>query len=336
MGRRRRRRSTRPGLIYAANPPTAVERDRSPAGQRALGHARTSATSVAARPDGRRSCSAPGTRRCRCPTSSNQSFGDAAKTAAGAEVQGEARAPDEFSPTVKKGDVIGTDPRPLEAAPYGSTVVVHVSKGPDLVVVPDVTFETSSRPRPTSRRRSAGRDGQATTGPDGVVMSQNPARPAKLPRGSPVDLVLQEAARPRRLSAGGSARCLRSAPLDDKGAEHGCTRRTGRDHHRRGPRSRREHALLFASEGAKVVVNDLGGDIVAPLGSSWRGCTWLVAITHDNKPIREASNGGTRSCRWLAAAYLMDSACCWRVNWPFRTKSLCPRPTRNSPGTGAR
>lgn len=35
---------------------------------------------------------------------------------------------------------------------------------------------------------------------------------------------------------------------------------------------------------------------------------------HDDKPIRGASNGGTRSNRWSAAAYLTDSACCSRVN----------------------
>ena len=43
-----------------------------------------------------------------------------------------------------------------------------------------------------------------------------------------------------------------------EGHGHGCTRRQGCDHHRCGPGIGREHALLFAAEGAKVVVNDLG------------------------------------------------------------------------------
>ena len=39
---------------------------------------------------------------------------------------------------------------------------------------------------------------------------------------------------------------------------HGSARRQGRHRHRRGPGSGRTHALLLASEGARVVVNDLG------------------------------------------------------------------------------
>jgi serine/threonine-protein kinase len=49
------------------------------------------------------------------------------------------RAPDdEFSPTIAKGRVTRTEPAANSKAPFGSEVIVHVSKGPDLVAVPNV------------------------------------------------------------------------------------------------------------------------------------------------------------------------------------------------------
>ena len=53
-------------------------------------------------------------------------------------------------------------------------------------------------------------------------------------------------------------------PPDHRPGEttHGCTRRTRRDHHRRGPRARAASTRCCSrAEGAKVVVNDLGGDM---------------------------------------------------------------------------
>jgi serine/threonine-protein kinase len=49
------------------------------------------------------------------------------------------RAPDdEFSPTIKKGAVTRTEPDAGSKAPFASEVIVHVSKGPELVTVPNV------------------------------------------------------------------------------------------------------------------------------------------------------------------------------------------------------
>jgi serine/threonine-protein kinase len=45
---------------------------------------------------------------------------------------------EDFHDAVKKGDVIGTDPGVGTQAPYGSEVKVHVSKGRDLVTVPNL------------------------------------------------------------------------------------------------------------------------------------------------------------------------------------------------------
>jgi serine/threonine-protein kinase len=98
----------------------------------------------------------------------------------------------EFSNDVPKGQVTRTDP-PSTAPPvaYGSTVTIYVSKGPDLVKVPDVTFETL--PQATADLEAAGLQvGNVTNySPNGVVQTQSPPG-GKLPRGSSVDLVLKK------------------------------------------------------------------------------------------------------------------------------------------------
>jgi serine/threonine-protein kinase len=48
------------------------------------------------------------------------------------------RAPDAFSSTVDAGNVIRSLPAAGTTQPYGSTIRVVVSKGPDLVTMPDV------------------------------------------------------------------------------------------------------------------------------------------------------------------------------------------------------
>ena len=62
---------------------------------------------------------------------------DAKQTLEGAKFTVPAATPD-FDNDVKKGDVIRTEPAAHEQAPYGSEVKVHVSKGPDLVKVPNL------------------------------------------------------------------------------------------------------------------------------------------------------------------------------------------------------
>jgi serine/threonine-protein kinase len=102
------------------------------------------------------------------------------------------RGADQFSSTVKKGQVIGTEPPICTKAPYGSNVVVHVSKGPDLVVVPDVTFETIEAATADLARAGLAVGNVRNYRPGGVVRSQNPVGGVgeKVPRGTPVDLVL--------------------------------------------------------------------------------------------------------------------------------------------------
>lgn len=127
------------------------------------------------------------------PDVSKQPYADAVRTLTAAKFK-VTRAPDAFSPTVARGDVIGTDPPAPTSAPYGSTVVVHVSKGADLVLVPDVTFETIKQA--TADLAAAGLQvgNVKNYRPDGVVMSQDPVggTDAKVPRGTQVDLVLKK------------------------------------------------------------------------------------------------------------------------------------------------
>ncbi len=93
--------------------------------------------------------------------------------------------------------MIRTDPPSGTNAPYGSAVTIYVSKGPDLVLVPDVTFETIEQA--SADLAAAGLQVGHLTNyrPGGIVMSQSPVGGTnrKVPRGSQVDLVLRKTGR---------------------------------------------------------------------------------------------------------------------------------------------
>jgi serine/threonine-protein kinase len=72
------------------------------------------------------------------PDVTNQPF-DPAKAAIEGKGFKTARADDEFSNTVPAGSVVRTAPAANQNAEFGSTVQIVVSKGPDLVPLPDVT-----------------------------------------------------------------------------------------------------------------------------------------------------------------------------------------------------
>jgi eukaryotic-like serine/threonine-protein kinase len=104
------------------------------------------------------------------------------------------RAPqDQFSAKVKKGDVISTDPPIDSVQPYGTVLVVHVSKGPDLVVVPDVTIETVEQASIDLEAAGLQVGDVANYRKNGVVVSQSPSPDGgKVPRGTKVNLVLKK------------------------------------------------------------------------------------------------------------------------------------------------
>jgi eukaryotic-like serine/threonine-protein kinase len=173
------------GLIYAPNPPS--EHDETIEAGRVLRVDPPAGRPVA--PDASvnvvlSSGHAPVT----VPDVSNETFGDAVKLLQAKKFKVQRAPQDDFSAKVKKGDVIGTEPPSPTPAPYGSTVIVHVSKGPDLVVVPDVTFETWTQAK--SDLEGAGltigtlRHLRSDTS---VVTSQDPSG-GKVPRGTSVDL----------------------------------------------------------------------------------------------------------------------------------------------------
>jgi serine/threonine-protein kinase len=105
------------------------------------------------------------------------------------------RAPaDVFSSAITIGRLVSTDPAVTTTAPYGSTIVVHVSKGADLVLVPDVTIETLQQATSDLEAQGLLVGNVANYRADGVVESQSPlgTQGIKLVRGSKVDLVLKK------------------------------------------------------------------------------------------------------------------------------------------------
>lgn len=105
-----------------------------------------------------------------------------------------AQGADEFSDSVPAGAVIRQDPAAGAQAPRGSTVTVVLSKGPDVVPMPEVTNLTLQKAQDTLA--AAGLSVGTVTGTaDGFVTSatvngQPVATGQTLRRGTPVDLTL--------------------------------------------------------------------------------------------------------------------------------------------------
>lgn len=92
-----------------------------------------------------------------------------------------------FDATIPKDSVVGTDPPGGFRVIWGATVQVYASKGPDLVVVPDVRNLT--REHAEAELRSSGL--RWTYPPlrfGGVIAGQDPQPGAQVPRGSAVRL----------------------------------------------------------------------------------------------------------------------------------------------------
>jgi serine/threonine-protein kinase len=80
----------------------------------------------------------------RVPDVTGMSFNDASKALTDAKFK-VTRGPDAFSSSIDKGDVVSTDPPAGNDGAYGGTVTVTVSKGPDLVTVPNLINLTPDR-----------------------------------------------------------------------------------------------------------------------------------------------------------------------------------------------
>jgi serine/threonine-protein kinase len=113
---------------------------------------------------------------------------DAAAAALQAKRFGVARA-DDFSETVAAGAVIGTDPSSGQLAPRDSQVVVHVSKGPQPIPVPQVVGVSVEQASQALQANGLVADVQ-NFAPGRTVKSQSPAPGTPVNRGTNVTLVL--------------------------------------------------------------------------------------------------------------------------------------------------
>ena len=94
---------------------------------------------------------------------------------------------EEFSRTVDRGLVVSTEPPSGTSVERGATVEVVVSRGPDLVTVPDV--DGLSEDEAISALESAGLVAGSSTGPaGGRVFDSDPGAGASVLRGTVVDL----------------------------------------------------------------------------------------------------------------------------------------------------
>jgi eukaryotic-like serine/threonine-protein kinase len=93
-----------------------------------------------------------------------------------------------FDAEVPRGRVVGTDPAAGANVPWDSTVVLRVSKGPDLVEVPQVVG--LSRREAQERLREAGLRANFVLPVGSRVVQQRPGPGERAPRGSEVQLLL--------------------------------------------------------------------------------------------------------------------------------------------------
>ncbi|MFP5328002.1 MAG: PASTA domain-containing protein [Acidimicrobiia bacterium] len=120
------------------------------------------------------------------PNVRGKSFEDAQKAITDLGFQVE-RA-EAFDDEVPQSQVIGTRPAAGQTAPFGAKIVVVVSKGPEVVTVPDVVGRTVAQA--TAAIEAAGLRVGAIFGPPNSsrVLATSPSAGSKLKRGSAVDL----------------------------------------------------------------------------------------------------------------------------------------------------
>lgn len=94
-----------------------------------------------------------------------------------------------FDDAIPPGFAVGTSPPAGADARWGDLVTLQVSKGPDLVVVPDV--RGLSRQRAKQLLADAGLKARFTIGFGGTVIDQNPPPDSRVKRGSTVTLLVR-------------------------------------------------------------------------------------------------------------------------------------------------
>ena len=132
------------------------------------------------------------------PTTVTLTQGEATKKLAAVSLK--ARVQTAFSDTVKAGLVVSSDPKAGDSARKNATVLLVVSKGPQLFDVPDVTGQTEKDAADILDGEGF-RLGTVTEKFDadvekGLVVSQSPAADAKKAKGSEVDVVVSKGPQP--------------------------------------------------------------------------------------------------------------------------------------------
>jgi serine/threonine-protein kinase len=97
---------------------------------------------------------------------------------------------EDFSDTVEKGKVAGTSPAAGQTAKRGDTVTIIVSKGPDLVTVPDVS-RYSTLEQASAALEAAGLHLGEVSGRGTKPASSDPAAGQRVKRGTYVDVFLR-------------------------------------------------------------------------------------------------------------------------------------------------
>jgi serine/threonine-protein kinase len=110
---------------------------------------------------------------------------DEAAAALSAVKLGAAKA-DEFSDTIPVGKVIRTEPAIGKKAPRDSVVKVFVSKGPDLVVVPEFRLMTIDQANLAAAAAGVQLEVSGAFTPTKRVRAQDPPQGQKVKRGTAV------------------------------------------------------------------------------------------------------------------------------------------------------
>jgi serine/threonine-protein kinase len=128
------------------------------------------------------------------PDVTNMSYDDAANALTAAHLTPKRAAKDEFSNNVKAGNVTRTDPVNGTTAPYGSTVTVYVSKGQDLVVVPNLVNRTPQNAADALAAQGLNMlvSGPYPKKPDQLVSGQDISPGTKVVRGSDVTVTFSQ------------------------------------------------------------------------------------------------------------------------------------------------
>ncbi len=98
-----------------------------------------------------------------------------------------------YSEEYEEGEVISQDPKPGSKLPKGSEVRLVISKGVELVVVPDVINLSISEAISTLKKaglKYTKKEKSSETIPEGTVISQNPSPGIEVKKGTTVELVV--------------------------------------------------------------------------------------------------------------------------------------------------